>query len=155
MEKTLNFVTRIATWIIMALGAVLLLLVLFNSSSLQKVTEESVSSPYLNTFFILTYISLILAIVVTVLFPLINLILNPKQLVRALLILLAFAAVGFVSYLLAKMGGNDLSVEQLNRLNVTESMAMWVEASIYFTYIIFGIAILVTLYSSVIKYFKK
>lgn len=154
MEKKFLLIMKIVTWIIMGLGVVLLLLVLLNGDNLAKVTEESVNSPILNNYLYLTFIALGIAIIVTIIFPIINAVTHPKKALKGLLVIAAFVVVGLISYLLAK-GDSSFSVQELNRLNTTDQTVMLVGASIYFTYIICAATIIVTILSPVFKHFKK
>ena len=94
---------------------------------------------------------IIAAAAVTVLGALFNMAENPKSAIMMLFSLILFVVVFGIAYSIA---GNQLSALQLEQYDITSTTSKLVGMGLYATYISFGIAILVILYSSVVKAFK-
>lgn len=155
MDKKIYLTVKIITWIIMGLTIILSILLIANSSDLKKVTEESINSPLISYSFYLCYVAFAIAIIVALIFPIINTIANPKQLLRVLFLLLAFVGIGVISYFMETMGDNALSNKELIRLNTTPQTSLWVGVAINFTYIISILSIVTLIYSAIKSTLKK
>ena len=94
---------------------------------------------------------IIVTAVVTLLGAGFNMISNPKSAAMMGISLVLFAIVFGVAYSFAD---NQFSPLQLEELNIGAVTSKLVGMGLYATYISFGIAVLVILYSSVIKVFK-
>lgn len=138
----------------MGVGLLLVFFVLFNGELFAKVTEESVNSPILNYLTYLSFIAIAITTIIAIIFPIINAFTHPKQAIKGLLLLLGFALIGFISYLLAK-GDTAFTVQELARLNTTQSTVNLVGISMYFTYIMCAIAIIIASVSPVLGRLKK
>jgi hypothetical protein len=97
-------------------------------------------------------IGLIIAtLVVTILGAIFNIAAKPKSAVKMLVSLVVFVVVFGIAYSLA---GNHLTPLQLEEYHITVQTSKLVGMGLYGTYIFFAIAVLVILYSAVIKAFK-
>ncbi|MDD4847800.1 MAG: hypothetical protein PHR53_03425 [Bacteroidales bacterium] len=155
MDKKIFLITKIITWVIMGLSVILGIMLIAQSSDLKKVTEESLNSSLISYSFYLCYLAVAIAIIVTLIFPIINTITNPKQLLRVLFLFIGFVVIGVISYFMEKFGSNELSTTELMRLNTSEQTAMWVGVGINFTYIMFLLSIIVFIYTAVRNLLKK
>jgi hypothetical protein len=88
---------------------------------------------------------------VTILGALFNMASNPKGAVKMGISLVLFVVVFGIAYALA---GNQLTSLQLEEYKIGVETSKLVGMGLYATYIAFGIAVLVILYSSVVKVFK-
>ena len=93
----------------------------------------------------------ILAAAVTLLGALFNLASNPKGAVKMGISLVLFVVVFGIAYALA---GNHLTTLQMEEYNIGAETSKLVGMGLYATYIAFGIAVLVILYSSIVKAIK-
>lgn len=73
--------------------------------------SEAVESGSMNFMFIITYVLLAVAVIVSLLFSLVNLFSNPQSLKKTLFVVGGFLAVVAVSYGLAS--GDDVSVQEM------------------------------------------
>lgn len=94
---------------------------------------------------------IIAAAAVTVLGALFNMAENPKTAVMMGFSLILFVVVFGIAYSIA---GNQLTSLQLEQYDITATTSKLVGMGLYATYISFVIAILVIIYSSVVKAFK-
>ena len=94
---------------------------------------------------------IIVAAAVTVLGALFNLASNPKGAVKMGISLVLFIVVFGIGY---GMAGNQLTALQLEEYKIGVETSKLVGMGLYATYISFGIAVAVILYSSIVKAFK-
>jgi hypothetical protein len=73
--------------------------------------SEAADSGAMNMMFIITYILLIFAVAVSLVFTLKNLFANPKSLKKTLMVIGGFVVVVLISYVLAS--GTDVSIEEM------------------------------------------
>lgn len=147
MDKKIISIVKILTYLIMAFAVVLQVLVLANSDLLDKDNMfEALSSPILNNYFFLTAITLCLTILLAVGFPLAQMISKPKDALKGIGYVVALVVIAAIAYALA---GNEFSNVDLVRLKTTASVSKMVGASIIFTYIVGGAAVLSILYASI------
>ncbi len=106
----------------------------------------------LNPFFLVAYIALALCILMALLFPIFNIISNPKVLVKSLIGLAVIVAVGFLIY---SMSSNELTKLQLMDYKITETTSRQVGAALYGTYLIGALSVLAILYAELSSFFKK
>ena len=88
---------------------------------------------------------------VTILGALFNMATNPKSAAKMGISFVLFVVVFGIAYSIA---GNHLTSLQLEEYKITASTSKLVGMGLYATYISFGIAVLVILYSSIVKAFK-
>ncbi len=94
---------------------------------------------------------IVLAAAVTLLGAIFNLASNPGGAVKMGISLVLFVVVFGIAYSLA---GNHLTQIQMEEYNIGAQTSKLVGMGLYATYIAFGIAVLVILYSSIVKAFK-
>ena len=148
MDKTLIKIFKILSVIIMILGVVLFVRVLINSDLLEidLGLQARVLDPYAN----LMYITLLITVALVIIFPLISAVMNPKQLLRFIIILAVVALAGFACYSLAS---NTFDVVQLEKLQTTAQESRIVGAGLLFTYFIAGLTVLTLIVFYIYSYF--
>ena len=97
------------------------------------------------------YFLVIFTAVITILFPLAFLILNPKNSIKIFIALGLMVVLAIIAYSLADVGLTELKIEKLDTSAVT---AKYVGAGLIFTYILAGLAVLSIIYASISKLFK-
>ena len=97
------------------------------------------------------YFLLIFTVVITILFPLVFLILNPKNSIKIFISLGLMIVIALIAYSLSQVGLSDLMLE---KLKVTANTARLVGAGLIFTYILGCLAVLSIIYASISKIFK-
>lgn len=97
------------------------------------------------------YFLVILTAVITILFPIWFMIMNPKNSIKIFIALGLMVVVAIIAYSLSTVGFTDL---QLEKLGVTADTSKYVGAGLIFTYILAALAVLSIIYASVSKIFK-
>jgi hypothetical protein len=129
MNKKEKTILRIAVFALMAVAVVFqILMIIF--------PPQGQDSPILGGYLTLAYISLGIAVVTALIFPIIHMISNPKGAVKGLLGVAAIVVLALISYLFAS---NDFTAQQLEKLHVTEGTSVLVGAGLNLTFIV-GIA---------------
>ena len=139
MDKKIILIAKIVAFVLVGIALILTILMFFKSSELQTVTPQAMASPILGNYLIVAYITLGIAVITALIFPIVHMISNPKGAVKALLGVAAIVVLGLISYLFSS---NDFTAMQLEKLQVTESISIWVGAGLNLTYIV-GIATVV------------
>jgi small-conductance mechanosensitive channel len=146
MDKTIIKITKISAFILGAVSLVFWILLIINRSNLQAPTPEAVSSPLLGNYLVIAYVSLAIAVVVAVIFPVIHMASNPKQAVKGFLGFAAIVVLGLISYLLSS---NEFTALQLERLKVSESISVLVGTGLILTYIVGVVTILAAVFLAI------
>jgi len=149
MNKIVNLISKIISWILMALAAVFIVLVWYHGDG---AIEESLQAQVLDPFMFTAYVALGLAIATAIIFSIISIAMNPKNIVKVAIILAGLVLLGVVTY---NMAGNAFTDVELQKLDTTELVSQQVGAALYYTYIIGGVAILATIYASIAGLFKR
>jgi hypothetical protein len=136
MDKTIIKIAKIGAFVIGAIALVFWLLLMIKSSMFKTATPEAMSSPILGNYLVVAYISLGIAVVVALIFPLIHMVSNPKGATKALLGVAAIVVLGLISYLFAS---NNFTAQQLEKLKITEGTSVFVGAGLNLAFIV-GIA---------------
>ncbi len=97
------------------------------------------------------YFLVIFTAVITILFPIVFLIMNPRNSLKIFIALALMVIIGIIAYALSTVGFTDL---QLEKLEVTANTAQYVGAGLIFTYVLGGLAVLTIIYASISKIFK-
>lgn len=150
MDKLFIRIFKILSYVIILLGVVFFVLVLINADSL--VIDIAIRDRIMDPFINLTFITLIITAACAALFPIANIILNPKGLVKFLIILAGFVGLAIIAY---SLSSNAFSAEELQRLKTTVDVSRMVGSGLIFTYFVFGLTILALLVSSVLNFFKR
>ena len=125
---------RILELILLGISAVLL--VLFFTSP-----HETASDPIVNTSLYWTYILVFVALVLLVIFQLIQIFSSKRGIINFVLLLVGIAVLVGLSFVLAKGGPVNTSVAY------TESVSKFSDAALILTYILGGAAIVALLWS--------
>ncbi len=145
MDKTILTITKIVSLLLIALAVIMQIVVLV------KGEDRLIGSGVLDNYILLGYVAIGLTAIFAFLFPIISMIKNPKNSLKILGTLVLLTIIGFICFSMAK---NNLNIEQLEQLKTTAQISKIVGASIYFAYIIGGLAILSIIFSSVSSFFK-
>lgn len=151
MTKAINYTFKAISYIIMLVAAVFVILIWSKGDSAFE-GNLGLQNQILDPYMITAYIALGLAVLVTVIFSIVSIALNPKNAVKIVGILVGLVILGFITYSLA---GNKFNAVKLQELETTVEVSKSVGAALYYTYIVGAVAILVTLYSSVAGLFKR
>lgn len=152
MTKKILLVTRIIAIALVAVVLVLLVMMFINSDTFKTASPEALASPIINGFMYLAYIALAIAVVVTLIFPIVQMISNPKSAIKALIGIGVVVILGFVCYFVSS---NELTVQQLEKYNITENTSVLVGAGIYLAYVILALTVVATIFMSVRGNIKK
>lgn len=137
MGKSISKILPILLYILMGIGA--LLGVLFYSGSI----TESVLMYY-------CYILLAIAAIVAIAFPLVGIVTNPKGAKGALIGIAALIIIILISYAVA----GDEILPRYEAFISSPSESKWVSAGLISFYILGGLAILATIFSSINRVIK-
>ena len=149
-------ITQVLYWALLAISVLLIVLFYVKNGDINPddpfPKQMTDFGGILNIFIIWTYILIGLAVFVTLIFPIGNMIVNPKSGLKTLISIVIVAALLFVGYQLASdvelilpgYTGND---------NVPEILKL-TGMGIYMMYFMLGGAILAMVYSSISKIFK-
>jgi hypothetical protein len=97
------------------------------------------------------YFLVIFTAVITILFPLAFLILNPKNSIKIFIGIGLMVVIAIIAYSLATVGFTDL---QLEKLGISSGTAKYVGAGLIFTYILAALTVLSIIYASISRIFK-
>ena len=97
------------------------------------------------------YFLVVFTAVITILFPLVFLILNPKSSIKIFIGIGLMVVIAIVAYSLSQVGFTDL---QLEKLGVTAETSKYVGAALIFTYILASLAVLTIIYAGISRIFK-
>ncbi|MFO8086655.1 MAG: hypothetical protein R6T91_02460 [Bacteroidales bacterium] len=97
------------------------------------------------------YVLIIIATVIAIAAPVIQIIMNPGKAKSVLIGIAGFVVLGVVAYLIAS-GSTDAPVYE--KFDVSATASKRIGASLYATYILGGLAIAATIFSGISKVFK-
>lgn len=139
MSDTLNRILQIGLWLL--LGASLVLFIIFYINGEDK------------TDLVLWWgqVLLIITVALLIIFPIIQFIRDPKAALRFLLVLVVFAALFFVSWLIAQ--GNTPG-DIYEQENITAGLSRLIGSGIIMVYILAGIAVLSIFITAIVNAFK-
>lgn len=145
MDKTILNIFKVVSLILIGLAVILQIVVLI------KGEDGLMDNSVLDNFIILAYVALGITALLTILFPIVFMIQNPKSLVKLLIGIGGFAVIGFICYSIAT---NSFSLVQLENMETTAEVSKSVGAALYFTYIVGGLAVISIIYSGIAGLFK-
>ena len=151
MTRILNLIFKTISYILMLVAAVMVALIWAKGDSSIE-NSLALQNQILDPFMITAYVALGLAVLVTVVFSVVSVAMDPKNALKIVGILAGLVILGFITYGVA---GNEFGMAQLQELETTEEVSRRVGAALYYTYIIGGLAIIATIYSSVAGLFKR
>jgi hypothetical protein len=105
-----------------------------------------------DTVLVWAYILLGITVVLLLAFPIIHFIKNPKSAVKFLLILVGFAILYGVGYMLAS---DNIASPIFEKQDISSNLSQMIGAGIITTYILAGLAVLAILYSSISSAFNR
>ena len=97
------------------------------------------------------YFLLILTAAITIIFPIVFLIMNPKNSIKIFIALGLMVIIAIISFSLSQVSFTDL---QLEKLGTTAATSKNVGAGLIFTYILAGLTVISIIYASISKIFK-
>ena len=151
MNKTGKIVT-IILWVLIVISAILMITLLVNIS---ENDSDSAMNSWINTNLIWTYILIVVGASVAIIAGLFQMFTNKKAAKRGLISVGFMGVVVLVSYLIASPEMPQfIGIDNFIAKGLTENTVKWVDAGLYATYILFGIAVLAIAFSSVSKMFK-
>ncbi len=150
MDKTLNRIFSIVSIILIVAATAYQVAVLYQGDSAMKANTDT-SNSILDGFFYVTYIALALTVVFAILFPVFQMISNPKGALTTLVVLGIAVVLWFVALGLAD---NTFTARQLETMEITEYTSKLVGAGLIYTYFVFGLAVLAIIYASISSIFK-
>ncbi len=145
MDKTILNVFKIITLVLIVLAVILQIIVLI------KGEEGLIGSSVLDNYAILAYVSLGIAALLALIFPIIFMIQNPKNLIKILIGIGGLVIIGFICYSIAD---NTFDIVKLEELKTTADVSRSVGAALYFTYIVGGLAVISIIFSGIAGIFK-
>ncbi len=148
-DKILKYVSRISVILLISIGAFFTILVWIKGD--YAVAVEPLRSKILDPFIITAYVAAIFCALFVIIFPLAQIIKSPK---KTLKILIGIVAVVLFWYIIYTLSTGPVDPDILVKTGTSEKVARYVGAGLICTYIIFGIAILTTIYCEISKKFK-
>lgn len=97
------------------------------------------------------YFLLIFTAVISIIFPIVFLILNPRNSIKIFIALGLMVIIAIISYSLSQVSFTEF---QLEKLGTTAATSKYVGAGLIFTYILAGLTVLSIIYASISKIFK-
>jgi hypothetical protein len=152
MDKKILLITKIVVFSLVAIALVFQILMIAYNSIFQSPTAEALDSSILGGYLNVAYIALAIAIIVALIFPVIQMISSPKNAIKALIGVGVIVVLGLISYLFAS---NDFSPQQLDKLQITVSTSIWVSAGINLAAMIGGLAIVAVIVLTIKGSFSK
>lgn len=152
MSNITNRIIQIVLWVLMAVTIVFA--VLFYFGSIKEGTEGSrLEEPVITqTFLSWAYILFFAAAGVTIIFSIINIIINPKGIRKGIIALGVTAVVIIVAYLMAD--DTVLNMPYFTGTGNDPSTLKYVDTGLFTAYILVALAFLAILWSSVSRIFK-
>lgn len=146
MSNLSNKIVQILLWVLM--GITVVLAVIFYAGDVVEGTQGNLEEPVITeTFIHWAYLLMGLAAGLTVIFSVLNLVLNPQGAKKALVAILGTGVVVFVAWLLA-----DDTVLNLPHYtgddNVPSTLKM-VDTGLFTTYLLAGLAVVAIIYSEI------
>lgn len=144
----MNKLVRIFYILLLVISAILC--VLFYTGG----TEIDGTTPiFTNTFILYAYILTGIAVVASLIFPVFQMITNPKNAKKSLLGVLALVVVVILAYVFSSAETLNFSGTDMEKFNVP-SLLKKVDTGIITTYILVAVAIIAMIYSETSKLFK-
>jgi hypothetical protein len=151
MNKTGKIVT-IILWVLIVISAILMISLLVNISDNDY---DSTMNSWINTNLVWTYVLIVIGASVAILAGLFQMFTNKKAAKRGLISVGFMGVVVLISYLIASPEMPQfIGIDKFIANGLTENTVKWVDAGLYATYILFGLAVLAIAFSSVSKMFK-
>ena len=140
MSEKLSKILQIVLYVILGVSLVIYVFFYINGESMT------------DTVLVWAYILLGLTIISVLVFPIIYFIKNPKAAVQFLLILVGFAILYGVGYMLAS---NNIDSPIFEKQEISSNLSQMIGAGLITAYILAGLAILAILYASISSAFNR
>lgn len=144
MDNIIKKVFYVVSIILFVIASIYQIVVLYQGDS-------NVTDGVLDGYFFVTYVAFGIAILLALIFPVIQMISNPKGAVKTLIIIGGAIVLWFVA---RAMATNQFDQEYLDKMKITAETSINVGAGLIFTYFVFVVAILSILYASISNMFK-
>lgn len=155
MEKVVHNIFRAITYLLIALGVVFIAIVWIKGDTALE-NDLSLQDRIMNPFTWTTYIALGIALILSVFFPIVQVVTNPKNAVRALIALGILVVIGLIAFGLASGSlEGDVLQKAFRKGELTEAGSRRVGAALIGTYILGILAVLTVIYSAIASIFKK
>jgi len=152
MSNLSSRIIQIILWLLMAVTIVFAVLFYFGNVK-EGTMDTRLEEPVITqTFLTWAYILFFAAAGITVIFSVINIIINPKGLKKGIVSLVVVAAVVFIAYLLAD--DTVLRMPHYTGGGNVPSTLKFVGTGLYTAYFLVGLAFLAILWSSLSRLFK-
>lgn len=152
MEKNLTVRIFKIISLILILGAVIGIVLVWAQSEAAMKDNIGLQNRILNPYFAIAYIALGLCIILALLFPIINIISQPKNAVPVLIGIGVIVVLGVVAFAISD---NEFTTLQLRAYKVSESGSRQIGAALIATYFIAGASILAIVYAEISNLIKK
>lgn len=148
MEDKLGKILNILLYVLVGISAVLGFYFVF----IKEMPSEPEAATDITMYHMFwAYVLVIIAALLAIVAPIIYIILNPAKAKSVLIAVVSFVVLGGIAYLLASSGTDGQVYE---KFEVTAEASRRVGTGLIATYILGGLAILVTIYSGIAKVFK-
>lgn len=152
MSNLSSRIIQIILWLLMAVTIVFAVLFYFGNVKEGTMGTSQEEPVITRTFLTWAYILFFAAAGITVIFSIINIIINPKGLKKGIISLVVVAAVVFIAYLLAD--DTVLRMPHYSGGGNVPSTLKFVGTGLYTAYFLVGLAFLAILWSSLSRLFK-
>lgn len=143
MNSTLSTYTKVLSWLLMGVSIVITILFFLSNQDVDSV----------ESFIDWAYILFAIAAVSAIVFPVVNMIRNPKNVTKSLVGLLAVAVIVIIGYLLADATPIPSPTQNPDLSNPTVLIIS--DTGLIATYILFGISLLLLLFTGIRSAFHK
>lgn len=150
-DKLFHRILKILLIVFMSIGALVLLLLFLAPSDPMAPEEVDLLNSRVGIIINYGIILLIIGAAIAVIFPLITVILNPKNAIKLLLVVVLLVVFAGLSYIFAS-GNIDGAVYE--KFEITTSTSKMVGGALILTYILIGLAIVSIIFSSIRKMLK-
>lgn len=151
---TITKFSKAFLYVAMVLAVVFTVVFFMGLDGTDKPNEQNIGAagPYLSFAYALTFAAILLVLI----FAIINIFVNPANLKKALLGIVGVIVVVGLAYMLSSDAPlNFTSKEVATQYNNDSSTLKWSDAGLYTAYILFGVAIIGALYTELKDFFKR
>jgi hypothetical protein len=150
-NSLVNKLVKIFSWGIMGVSVILALVFFFRISNAEPDNQIFVAESYILWAFIL----LVIAALLSVVFPLVNFIKNPRNTLKVVLSLVFMGLLFLVAFLMSDTTPLVTATSATEPNFSTPSVLRFADTGIFATYLLFGIAVLSLLFTGVRGIFKR
>lgn len=143
MNSTLSTYTKVLSWLLMGVSIIITILFFLSNQDIDSV------EPFIDWAYILFAIAAVSALI----FPVVNMVRNPKNVTKSLVGLLALAVIFVIGYVLADATPIPSPTQNPDLSNPTVLVIS--DTGLIATYLLFGISMLLLLYTGIRSAFHK